>query len=257
MMNRPDDALKDLVRARRRRPARRAAVAGAGLCAAGPLGQGARHVQDHGGGDGDFADRTAARRAARTTCAPPSRSAISTPRPTTSTISRPSASRTRWSRPLAVLMGRLAEGLGRKEDALAAYRTAADSLGSAGGGAGPVARDRAALSARRSQARRRDLPARIADHDLARRRDRDRSAQGAGASLHRGRPLSRRLLCHAQRHGGAPGFGADPADPGRGRGDLRRAVPHQQGRHACRRSTRWLCSTISASSPRSALAATR
>ncbi len=104
-------------------------------------------------------------------------------------------------------------------------------LGPSGRGARHLARGRAALPARRPQARRRHFRARIADHDLARRRDRNRSAQGFGASVHRGRPLPRRLLCHAQRHGGAPGFGPDAADPGRGGGDLRRAVSHQQRRH--------------------------
>ena len=76
-------------------------------------------------------------------------------------------------------------------------------LGSSGRGARPIARNRAALLARRSQARRCHFPARIADHHLARRRDRNRGAENAGAALHRRRPLSRRVLCHAQRHGGA------------------------------------------------------
>ena len=52
---------------------------------------------------------------------------------------------------MAVLIGRLAEGMGRNEDALAAYQTAAD-LGPARRGAGPIARDLAALRDRRSQA---------------------------------------------------------------------------------------------------------
>ena len=53
---------------------------------------------------------------------------------------------------MAVLIGRLAEGMGRNEEALAAYRTAADSWTGAPR-RGAIARDLAALLARRSQAR--------------------------------------------------------------------------------------------------------
>ena len=131
---------------------------------------------------------------------------------------------------IAVLMGRLAEGMGRPEDALAAYRTAADSWDRPAAAQGLLRETVLRYSARRSQARRGDFAARIADHDLARRRDRDRGAQSSGASVHRRGPLSRRLLCHAQRHGGAAGFGADAPDPGRGGHDVRFAVPRRQGR---------------------------
>ncbi len=55
---------------------------------------------------------------------------------------------------MSVLVGRLDEGLGRNEDALTAYRAAAEFVGPSVGGAGTAARDGAALFARRSQARR-------------------------------------------------------------------------------------------------------
>ena len=147
---------------------------------------------------------------------------------------------------IAVLMGRLAEGMGHTEDALAAYRTAADSWDRPAAAQGLLRET--VLRYSLGDLKRDDVISQleIADHDLARRRDRNRGAENPGPPLHRGRPLSRRLLCHAQRHGGASGFGDDAPDPGRGGGDVRYAVSRRQGRRACRRSTRWRCSTTSA-----------
>ena len=91
----------------------------------------------------------------RTKCAPRSRSATSTAPPTISTISRPSAP-ARDGADDRRLDGAARRGASAaREDALAAYRMAADSLGPAGGGARHLARGRAALPARRPQARRR------------------------------------------------------------------------------------------------------
>ena len=121
---------------------------------------------------------------------------------------------------MAVLIGRLAEGMGRNEDALSAYQTAAEFLGPARRGAGAIARDLAALRDRRSQARRRHFAAGDAHHHLARRRDRDRGAANAGAALHRRRPLSQLVLCHAQRACRASQFRHDAAHPAGGGADL-------------------------------------
>ena len=144
----------------------------------------------------------------RTKCAPRSRSAISPAPPTSSTISRPSACRTSMEPAIAVLMGRLAEGTRPQRGRARGLSHRGEFVGSAGGGARPAARDRAALlSSAISSATTSSIGSGIADHDLARRRDRDRGAASAGPPLHRGRPLSRRVLCHAQRHGGASGFG--------------------------------------------------
>jgi hypothetical protein len=69
---------------------------------------------------------------------------------------------------IAVLVGRLSEGMGRNEDALAALSQGGGLLGPPGGGAGAAARDRAALRAWRSQARGRSFRSGNAHHDLAR-----------------------------------------------------------------------------------------
>ena len=53
---------------------------------------------------------------------------------------------------ISVLSGRVAEGLGRIDDALRNYRAATDLIGPAGGGAGAVARDPSAARARQPQA---------------------------------------------------------------------------------------------------------
>ncbi len=98
MMNRPDDALQGSCEPQRRRPARRAAVAGARLCAPGQMGAGARPLQERRSRDRDAAGRAAARHASRRRCAPRSKPAISPAPPTSSTTSRPSACRGRCSR---------------------------------------------------------------------------------------------------------------------------------------------------------------
>ncbi len=132
---------------------------------------------------------------------------------------------------LAVLMGRLAEGLGRKEDALAAYRTAADSW------------DRPAAA----QGLLRETVLRYQLGDL--KRDDVINQLESLTTIWRGDQTeieALKVLAHLYTEDGRyrdafyvmrsamaahPDFGADPADPGRGGGDLRCAVPHQQRRH--------------------------
>ena len=206
MMNRPDDALKDLadpgVGDQHDAPLWRALA----YARQGNWAQARDRLQDRGGGGGDAADRAAARRAqGRNALRDRGRRFRRRVRPT-STISRPSASRTTWSR-------RSPFSWAGSPRAWAATRTRSP----------PIARPRIrGIGRRRRKACLRETVLRyqlgdlkrddviseleIADHDLARRRDRDRGAESPGASLHRGRPLSRRLLCHAQRHGGASGF---------------------------------------------------
>ena len=139
--------------ARRRRPARRAAVAGACLCAAGPLGQSARSVQDHGGGGGDAAGRAAARRAQgrnalrhrgrrfqRRFRRPQRFSDHRHTAPDGADHRRADGAAGRGHRPQRGRARRLSDGC--------------RFVGSAGRRARHVARSRAALPARRSQARR-------------------------------------------------------------------------------------------------------
>ena len=133
---------------------------------------------------------------------------------------------------IAVLTGRLAEGLGRTEDALRAYRAAANSWDRPAAAQGRLREILLAVRARQSRARRRHRRARDADHDLARRRDRGRGAAAAGAALYRGGPLPRRIPGHAHGAAGAPEFGHDAPHPGRGGDDLRQPVPGRQGRRA-------------------------
>ena len=127
MMNRPDDALQDLAEPQRRRPARCAAVAGARLCAPGQMGAGARPLQER---------RSRRSRRCRSSCSASRfsdemRAAIETGDFASAadelndfeTIGVPQE----MQPAISVLIGRLAEGMGHSEDALAAYRTAADS----------------------------------------------------------------------------------------------------------------------------------
>ena len=95
-----------------------------------------------------------------------------------------------------------------------------------------IARNHAALCARRHAAQGGDRPPRNAHHRLARRRDRGGRPETVGASLHRGRPLSRSLPCDALGHAGASRQRSDPQDPGRGGGELREPVPGRQKRRA-------------------------
>ncbi len=149
---------------------------------------------------------------------------------------------------IAVLNGRLAEGArAQRGRARRLSGRRGIRLNRPAAAPGPPARDRAALSARRSQARRRHLRARDADHDLARRRDRDRGAAAAGAALYRGGALPRRLPRDADRAQGASEFRDDAPHPGRGGGDLRLRCSSPARATPCRRSTRSACSTISAS----------
>ena len=126
MIGRPDAALKDLVESVRRQPARRAAVAGPGQCPARQMGGGARRLPHRRGGDDHAAARAPAHDAARHGAAPRSRSATSPAPPAVSTSSRWSACRASSSRRLPCSPAALAEGLGRIEDALRAYRAAYD-----------------------------------------------------------------------------------------------------------------------------------
>ena len=136
---------------------------------------------------------------------------------------------------MAVLIGRLAEGMGHSEDALAAYRTAADSWDRPAAAQGRLRET--ALRYTLGDLKRKDVitELEIADHDLARRRNRDRGAENPGAALHRGGPLPRRLLRHAQRHVGASELGHDAPHPGGGGDDVRGAVSCRQGRYAAGR----------------------
>ena len=139
---------------------------------------------------------------------------------------------------IAVLTGRVAEGLGRGGEALAAYRFAAASPD----------RPAAAQGRLRELVLRRELGEanKRAGHQrprnphrgLARRRNRDRSAATPGQALHRRPALPRRVPGHAHRAGGASRLRADPPHPRRRGGDLRSAVPGRQGRRRCRRSMR-------------------
>ncbi len=134
---------------------------------------------------------------------------------------------------MSVLIGRLDEGIGRTEDALAAYRAAADSW------------DRPAAA----QGRLRETVLRYSLGDLKRDGRRRRISESL-TTVWRGdeteiealqvlarlyteeRPLSRLLLRDAQRHGGASGLGHDAQNPGGGGKDVRCAVPRRQGRRA-------------------------
>ena len=133
---------------------------------------------------------------------------------------------------LSVLTGRVVEALGRIEDALRAYQAAADSWDRPIAAQGAAARAAAAANAGQSHAQRRHRRAGDAHHRLARRRDRGRGDAVAGAPLHRGQPLSRRLPPHAHRARGASQFRADAAHPRRGGGELRRPVPRRPRRRA-------------------------
>ena len=152
MMNRPEDALNDLaaptIGNQHDAPLWRAIA----YAHQGKWAEAREALQDRRGDDGDAAGRAAARgaqgRAARRHRGRRFRQrliqlndfeTIGVPRELEPAI--------------AVLIGRLAEGMGRSEDALTAYRNAADSWDRPRRGAGPLARDRAALFARRSQAR--------------------------------------------------------------------------------------------------------
>ena len=191
---------------RRRRSARRAAVAGARLCAAGPMGQGARHVQDRGGRDGHAADRTAARRAQGRNALGHRGRRFRRRRPTTSTISETIGMPHDMEPALSVLMGRLAEGTRPP-------RGCARRLSHRGGipGTGPPRRkagcarpccatSSAISSATRSSSELESLTTiwRGDDTEIE-------ALQGAGAILHRRGPLPRLVLRHAQRDGGASG----------------------------------------------------
>ncbi len=158
---------------------------------------------------------------------------------------------------ISVLTGRLAEGLGRTQDALTAYRAAADACDRPAAAQGQLRET--VLRSALGDLKQREVDRRAGNPDraLARRRDRDRGAASAGAALYRGAPLSRRLLCHAHRPCRASEFGDDAPHPGRGGRHLRRLVPGRAGATRCRRSMRSACSTISASSPRSDGAATK
>ncbi len=115
---------------------------------------------------------------------------------------------------MSVLIGRLSEGMGRKEDALAAYQTAADSWDRPAAAQGKLREIALRYALGELPARRCHLAARDADYGLARRRDRNRGASNPGAALYRGRPLPQFVLCDAQRYGGASEFRFDPAYPG-------------------------------------------
>ena len=91
---------------------------------------------------------------------------------------------------LSVLTGRLAEGLGRKEDALSAYHVAADVAESSGRRARQAARNGPALCARQRQEVRCDPRTRNSHHDVARRRNRGRGVAVPRPVLHRRGALS-------------------------------------------------------------------
>ncbi len=87
---------------------------------------------------------------------------------------------------MAVLTGRLKQALGHNYDALASYRAAADFERPARRRARPIARDRAPAEEWRHASPGRDQRARIAHHDLARRRDRSGRISATRASLQAG-----------------------------------------------------------------------
>ncbi len=140
---------------------------------------------------------------------------------------------------IAVLMGRLAEGMGRTEDALAAYRTAADSW------------DRPAAA----QGLLRETVLRYRLGDL--KRDEVINQLESLTTIWRGDETeieALKVLAHLYTEEGRyrdafyvmrsamaarPEFGLDPANPGRGGKDLQLAVPcRQRRRHAGDRCAR-------------------
>jgi len=102
---------------------------------------------------------------------------------------------------VAVLMGRLAEGLGRKEDALAAYRTAADSWDRPAAAQGRLRETvlRYQLGDLKRDAVISELES--LDHDLARRtRPRSKRSKIPGASVTpRTAAIATPFYVHAQR----------------------------------------------------------
>ncbi len=117
---------------------------------------------------------------------------------------------------IAVLVGLLAEGMGRNEDALTNYRAAAASSDRR---AAPAAGQLHEIMLRFALG---DMPRKeVIDHletltTVWRGDETERKVEALGASLHRGRPLSRRLPCDALgRHAGASRFRFNPQDPGR------------------------------------------
>ncbi len=164
-----------------------------------------------------------------------------------STSSRRSACRPNSLPAIDVLRGRLAEGLGRKDDALKQYRAAVASNDRRAAAQGRLREIELLSATRRDAAQGRDRGAGDAHHGLARRRDRDRRAAAAGASLHvEGRyrdafhVMRTALLAH-------PELGHHAQDPGRGGGDLRQRCSSAARATRCRRSRRSACSTIFAS----------
>ncbi len=87
---------------------------------------------------------------------------------------------------VSVLTGRLAEGVGRTQDALAAYRFAAASNDRPAAAQGRLRE--IALRYSLGETKKADTIGRAGEphHRLARRRDRGRGAADAGAALHRG-----------------------------------------------------------------------
>ena len=148
---------------------------------------------------------------------------------------------------VSVLTGRLAERSGRIQDALAAYRIAAASSDRPAAAQGRLREIALRYSLGEIKQGRTHRRAGEPHHRLARRRDRGRGLADAGAALHRGGPLPRRLPRHAHGADGVSELAADPraSRPRRPRPSTPCSSPARATR--CRRSTRSACSTTSAS----------
>ena len=130
---------------------------------------------------------------------------------------------------ISVLVGRLSEGMGRNEDALTAYRTAADSWDRPAAAQGRLRE--AALRYMLGDLKREDILSDLETLTTIWRGDETEVAalEMMAQALHRGGPLPQFILRHAQRRGGASGLGHDPPHSGCGGDDFRRAVPRRQG----------------------------
>ncbi len=121
---------------------------------------------------------------------------------------------------IAVLKGRLAEGLGSISEALDAYREAGEFARPPRRRPGGAAPHRAALRHGRAQAPGSDRGAGKPHHAVARRPDRGRGAADPRPALHRGGPLPRRFPDHAGGARRPQGLRDDAPADGGGRREL-------------------------------------
>ncbi len=133
---------------------------------------------------------------------------------------------------VAVLAGRIDQGLGRNEDALTNYRAAAGSRERPAAAQGQL--HEIALRFKLGDLPRKDVVNQLETLTTVWRGD-ETETEGLrtlGAPLHRRRALPRGLPCHALGHVGASQFRPHAQDRGRGGGKLRKPVSRRQGQCA-------------------------